>query len=116
MHQDIGISISGKFPDCKIKFSEDPTPVPRKARATFTFALQSKGFRIVDINMQREPFETQSELTWSIPADQQSVTLLDRNKDRLRSAFAVEIVFEDAAGNRFSSQDPQVENEGLPPP
>lgn len=115
MNQTISVSIRGKFPKYKIKFSASPEPVPSRSKATFAYTIESKGFRVVGINTQREPFETKDELTWAIPADRQSVILFDDNKDRRRTVFGFEIVFEDAAGNQFSSTDPQVENEGFPP-
>lgn len=116
MNQEISVTIKGKFPNYKIKFGASPEPVPRKTKATFTYVLQSKGFNIVGINLQRDPFQSKDELTWALPSDRQSIILQDTNKDRLRSVFGVEIVFEDSAGNQFSSPDPQVANEGLDPP
>lgn len=116
MHQEISVKIKGKFPNYKIKFSADPEPVPRKTRATFKYTIESSGFRIVAVNLQREPFHSKDELTWTLPADRTSVTLEDVNKDKIRTFFGIVIVFEDALGNQFSSADPQVENEGLGPP
>lgn len=116
MHQEISVKIKGKFPNYKIKFSADPEPVPRKTRATFKYAIESAGFRMVSVNLQCEPFHSKDQLTWTLPADRQSVTFEDVNKDKIRTFFGIILVFEDALGNRFSSADPQVENEGLDPP
>jgi hypothetical protein len=115
MEQQISIVVRGTFPRFEIEFSADPLPVPRESTAVFTYTLASPGFRLVGVNLQREPFRSQDELTWTLPAERQSVILKDQNKDWRQTFFGIELLFEDSAGNQFSSADPQVENEGFPP-
>ncbi len=114
MSQRISISINGAFPDFAISFGAEPTPVEFGKTETITYYMISRGFRIVGINAQRHPFDTADQLTWAIPADQQSLILTDVNTDPKPSVFCFEIVFSDSYGNQFSSEDPQVENDGRP--
>lgn len=113
MSQNITVSINGLFPDYGIDFSAEPTPVEQGKTETITYTLVSRGFRIVGINQQREPFNTKDELIWAIPEDQQSVIFTDINSDPKSSTFGLQLIFKDSTGNQFSSMDPQVENEGI---
>lgn len=115
MNQNITIGISGAFPNYQINFSSDPTPVKQGKTETITYSMAIRGFRIVGINLQRDPFDTEDELVWSIPVNQQSVILTDINTDPKPSTFGLQIIFNDSAGNQFSSMDPQVQNEGINP-
>lgn len=115
MSQSISVSINGKFPDFGISFSAEPAPVEYGKNETITYFMVSRGFRIVGINVQRHPFDTSDQLTWAIPADQQSLILSDINADAKASVFCFEIVFSDSYGNQFSSKDPQIENDGQIP-
>lgn len=114
MNQTISVSINGNFPDYDIAFSGDPTPVEHGKTETITYMNISRGFRFVGINVQRHPFDTSDQLTWAIPADQQSLILTDLNVDPKQSVFCFEIVFSDSEGNQFSSKDPQIQNDGIP--
>lgn len=114
MNQTIDVRISGSFPAYQIIFSDEPTPVPYGATASITYVLSTPDFSIVAVNMQRHPFGTLDELTWAIPRDQQSLILTDRNVDKSQTTYGIEIVFADKKGNRFSSPDPEVVNEGEP--
>ncbi|MBE5314848.1 MAG: DP-EP family protein [Xanthomonadales bacterium] len=115
MSQSISVSINGAFPDYGIAFSSEPLPVKHGKTETITYTMISRGFRFVGINVQRNPFDTADQLTWAIPADQQSLILTDVNADAGQSVFRFEIVFSDSQGNQFSSMDPQIENDGIPP-
>ncbi len=115
MNQTISVSINGAFPDYGIDFSAEPSPIKQGKTETITYTMISRGFRIVGINVQRNPFDTADQLTWAIPADQQSLILTDVNADPKQSIFCFEIVFSDSYGNQFSSKDPQIQNDGLPP-
>lgn len=113
MSQSISVAINGLFPDYGIEFSAEPTAVKQGKTETITYYLVSRGFRIVGINQQRNPFDTEDELVWAIPEDQQSVILTDINSDPKPSTFGLQLIFKDSVGNQFSSIDPQVENEGI---
>jgi hypothetical protein len=112
MNQTISINIAGGFPSYQITFSADPASVPFGQTATITYALASKGFKIHGINLQRDPFASTDEMTWAVPKDSQSLILTDVNSDPRVTQFGLEIIFEDSHGNRFSSTDPVVVNEG----
>jgi hypothetical protein len=112
MNQSISITITGGFPSYQISFSAEPSSVPYGQTATITYALASKGFKIHGINLQRDPFSSTDELTWAVPNGGQSLTLTDVNRDPKATIFGLEIIFEDSHGNRFSSVDPEVANEG----
>lgn len=113
MNQSITIGISGTFPNYEICFSAVPAPVKQGKTETITYSMAHRGFRIIGVNIQRDPFDTSDELVWAIPSDQQSIILTDINSDPRASTFGFQIVFNDAAGNQFSSIDPQIQNEGV---
>lgn len=112
MNQTINVSITGSFPGYQIAFSAEPNSVPYGQSATITYAMATKGFKIHGINLQRDPFGSNDELTWAVPNGGQSLILSDTNSDPQPTTFGLEIIFEDSHGNRFSSVDPRVENEG----
>lgn len=112
MNQTISVTITGSFPGYQIAFSADPSNVPYNQTATITYTVTSKGFRIRGINLQRSPFSSNDELTWAVPNGGQSLILSNNNCDTQETRFGLEIIFEDSQGNRFSSMDPEVVDEG----
>jgi hypothetical protein len=112
MNQSITVTITGTFPNYAIVFSADPIPVPFKQQRTITYTLSSDAFRFTGISLQRNPFDTDDELTWAIPASGAQLILTDINADPIESIFCFQILFADLAGNAFTSTDPQVRNEG----
>lgn len=113
MSQEISVAIHGIFPDYGIEFSAEPTPVKQGKTEIITYTLITRGFRVTGVNQQRDPFNTEDELIWSIPEDGQSVIFTDINSDKKPSVFGLQIIFADSSGNQFSSMDPQVQNEGV---
>jgi hypothetical protein len=112
MNQSISVTITGTFPNYVIDFSAEPDPVPYNEQRTITYTLSSDAFRFTGFALQRDPFSTEDELTWTIPANCASLVLTDNNSDPIESTFAFQIQFADLKGNTFSSTDPQVRNEG----
>lgn len=112
MNQTIQVTISGSFPSYKVSFSAQPSAVAYRSTQTFTYQMSSTGFRLIGVNLQRSPFGSADELTWAIPTAQNQVILTDVNSDKQETKFGLELIFADAAGNMFSSQDPEILNEG----
>ncbi len=112
MNQTINVSITGSFPGYQIAFSAEVNNVPFGQTATITYAMATKGYKIRGINLQRDPFRSNDELTWAVPKDGQSLILSNINCDSQETRFGLEIIFEDSHGNRFSSTDPEVVDEG----